>query len=794
MFLEGNKIRCWVAPRDIVPGTPWGEAIIDAIAGSRVFVLIFSSHSNSSPQVIREVERAVNKQVPIIPFRIEDSSLSKQMEYFISTHHWLDALTSPVEEHIEELSKTIAMLINSDQQENKELVEDDKQLRAEEDNGSSLAQEDKGVDGVGYEKEVGEKLKTEMALLAKEEEICRKLSDDKGIAESLMKQADLLAKYEGSRREAVSAYDKVIDFCETVKDIKNKIVAMQGKAIALKFCGDLQNAVDIFRAIVLHCKENDGDFFIRFCATQLYNLGGCFVDLNEYVQAIDCLSEAESLCMKANDQQMLFSAITLLGEIAIHQEDWKCALEKLNEAINLENILSEDKKRAGIKRAKALWETGLRDDAYGELKEIEEYYREANNRDMLRQCCEQCGHLYFKEQQWDEAFEMFSECEMISREQNESVNVELYLFNQYNALYGKSQLFIDEKKYDKASEYIEKGMDVWNKMHNADNLLRAKNDYVATMINIGAAKYDDAEHKEAYEFTKKAIDESMQINNSKNTQISLNNASVFLSNYAQGLIDRQEWEQARKLLQEEELYFEKIGAIDKFNNSRDMLGVALSGCGLNESNNGNHAKAIDFYRHELKIWRDNHQDNLNICLRNLSKQLSIEAIRIFNEGELQRALELFQEEQIYERELGDIDTMLNTVKNEASTLKAMGMGAGSLAVFKEYLRLSEEHESKDHQQIAHKCLEEAYFEKQDWENALHHNRNSCAMLKEFDRTESLAEALVDQATIVKQLGTNSKLVIEIANEAMQYAIMHGKVELIDRFINPLLESIPKKTV
>ena len=45
--LEINGLRCWIAPRDIVPGMDWGEAIIDAMNTSRVMVLVFSSHANT---------------------------------------------------------------------------------------------------------------------------------------------------------------------------------------------------------------------------------------------------------------------------------------------------------------------------------------------------------------------------------------------------------------------------------------------------------------------------------------------------------------------------------------------------------------------------------------------------------------------------------------------------------------------------------------------------------------------------------------------------------------------------
>lgn len=110
--LEANGIRCWIAPRDILPGMDWGESIIDAINESRVMILVFSASANASPQIKREVERAVNKAIPIIPFRIEDVPLSKSLEYFISTPHWLDALSQPMERHLQYLSQTVGLLLD----------------------------------------------------------------------------------------------------------------------------------------------------------------------------------------------------------------------------------------------------------------------------------------------------------------------------------------------------------------------------------------------------------------------------------------------------------------------------------------------------------------------------------------------------------------------------------------------------------------------------------------------------------------------------------------------------------
>jgi tetratricopeptide (TPR) repeat protein len=114
-FLEQNEIRCWVAPRDITPGAPFAEAIIDGIKGSKVFILIYSSNTNSSSQVIKEVDRAVHHKLAIIPLRLENVPMSKQLEYYVSDVHWLDALTPPLEKHINKLYEVVKMLLTMEE-------------------------------------------------------------------------------------------------------------------------------------------------------------------------------------------------------------------------------------------------------------------------------------------------------------------------------------------------------------------------------------------------------------------------------------------------------------------------------------------------------------------------------------------------------------------------------------------------------------------------------------------------------------------------------------------------------
>jgi hypothetical protein len=51
---------------------PYAEALDEAVCTSQILLLVFSSNSNRSGQVMREVEGAVDKGIAILPFRIED--------------------------------------------------------------------------------------------------------------------------------------------------------------------------------------------------------------------------------------------------------------------------------------------------------------------------------------------------------------------------------------------------------------------------------------------------------------------------------------------------------------------------------------------------------------------------------------------------------------------------------------------------------------------------------------------------------------------------------------------------
>jgi hypothetical protein len=109
--LEARGIRCWIAPRDIDPGQDWAASIVEAIRGAQIMLLVFSRHANQSAQVKREVERAASSGKAILPLRIDDVLPEAALEYYLSTPHWLDAITKPFEAHLEKLADACASLL-----------------------------------------------------------------------------------------------------------------------------------------------------------------------------------------------------------------------------------------------------------------------------------------------------------------------------------------------------------------------------------------------------------------------------------------------------------------------------------------------------------------------------------------------------------------------------------------------------------------------------------------------------------------------------------------------------------
>jgi hypothetical protein len=92
--LEQRGVRCWIAPRNVRPGRPFDDEIVDAIETSRAMLLVFSDRCNESEYIRREVTVAGESQKIIIPFRIEDAQPRRGLRVRLSDLHWIDGFAT----------------------------------------------------------------------------------------------------------------------------------------------------------------------------------------------------------------------------------------------------------------------------------------------------------------------------------------------------------------------------------------------------------------------------------------------------------------------------------------------------------------------------------------------------------------------------------------------------------------------------------------------------------------------------------------------------------------------------
>jgi TolB-like protein/Tfp pilus assembly protein PilF len=88
--LERQGLKCWIAPRDVIPGSLYADGIVRAISGAKVFALVLSEQAIASSHVGKEIERASSKRRPIIAVRTDLAPLTPAFEYFLSESQWID--------------------------------------------------------------------------------------------------------------------------------------------------------------------------------------------------------------------------------------------------------------------------------------------------------------------------------------------------------------------------------------------------------------------------------------------------------------------------------------------------------------------------------------------------------------------------------------------------------------------------------------------------------------------------------------------------------------------------------
>ena len=105
--LEGTKLRCFIAPRDIPAGMEWATAIIDAIFETRLFLMLYSQHANQSLQMAREVQLVHDRHVAVLPVRLDDTQANPSLEFFLKRQRAFLAAPPPLADHFPALVEAV---------------------------------------------------------------------------------------------------------------------------------------------------------------------------------------------------------------------------------------------------------------------------------------------------------------------------------------------------------------------------------------------------------------------------------------------------------------------------------------------------------------------------------------------------------------------------------------------------------------------------------------------------------------------------------------------------------------
>src|SRR5258708_14340848 len=111
--LEREGIKCWIAPRDVTPGSQYADEIVGAINDAKVLVLVLSQHAVASSHVGREIERAASKRRRIVALRTHAAPLTRALEYFLSESQWIDAAALGMPAALAKLAQAVGQALTA---------------------------------------------------------------------------------------------------------------------------------------------------------------------------------------------------------------------------------------------------------------------------------------------------------------------------------------------------------------------------------------------------------------------------------------------------------------------------------------------------------------------------------------------------------------------------------------------------------------------------------------------------------------------------------------------------------
>ena len=109
-YLESQGYKCWMDTHDITPGIPYAKEIMKGFNNSHAVVVVVSKNTMHSVGVQNEIDNVYKRNKTIIPFRIDDTDLSDELSFYLSSTQWINAFPK-FEEHLDELGKALNQLL-----------------------------------------------------------------------------------------------------------------------------------------------------------------------------------------------------------------------------------------------------------------------------------------------------------------------------------------------------------------------------------------------------------------------------------------------------------------------------------------------------------------------------------------------------------------------------------------------------------------------------------------------------------------------------------------------------------
>lgn len=261
----------------------------------------------------------------------------------------------------------------------------------------------------------------------------------------------------GELKEALNYYNKALENCKKIGDIKQTGAAIGNLGNVYYRFGEFEKAIDHYKKaleISKSIKDRSGE------ANRLGNMGNAYIEFGELDDAIDSYINALNISKEIKDIRQASTALGNLGNAYYKMGELDDAIDYYNQSLEISRDI-KDKRGEGNR-------LGNLGNAYSELGEFDEaidYYLESLNISKQvkdkRQASSTLGNLantYYKLGDIDEAIDYYNQAIEVSKEIKDIKKENIWHYN-LGILYEDSK-----KDYDKAYEHYISSVDLLDKM------------------------------------------------------------------------------------------------------------------------------------------------------------------------------------------------------------------------------------------------------------------------------------------------------------------------------------------